>query len=61
MNYIPDENYNNFTTDGMEVGWDGCWVWRWWDAQGTNEYLVEDTSKNTEDEKLEERARVDDH
>ncbi|KAG2235402.1 hypothetical protein INT48_005752 [Thamnidium elegans] len=53
INYIPDENYNNFKTEGMEVDkiaveFGGIEMLR------GNEYLVEDTPQSTVDEKTEE-------
>lgn len=52
VNYIPDENYNNFMTEGMEVDevaveFDDI------EMLGENEYLVEDISQDA-DVKLEE-------
>lgn len=53
VNYIPDENYNNFMTEGMEV--DEVVV-EFGDIEllRGNEYLVEDISQSVEDEKMEE-------
>ncbi len=53
VNYIPDENYNNFMTEGMEVDevaveFDDIEMLR------GNEYLVEDISQDAEDVKMEE-------
>ncbi|GAA5795145.1 hypothetical protein HPULCUR_000498 [Helicostylum pulchrum] len=53
INYIPDENYNNFMTEGMEV--DEVAV-EFGDIEMLkgNEYLVEGIYQNAEDEKMEE-------
>lgn len=54
INYIPNENYNNFMTEGMEV--DEVAV-EFGDIEmlRENEYLVEDTPQSTaDDEKMEE-------
>ncbi|CEP14236.1 hypothetical protein [Parasitella parasitica] len=53
INYIPDENYNNFMTEGIEV--DEVAV-EFGDIEMLrgNEYLVEDTPQSTADEKMEE-------
>jgi hypothetical protein len=54
INYIPNENYNNFMTEGMEV--DEVAV-EFGDIEMLrgNEYLVEDTPQITaDDEKMEE-------
>ena len=51
VNYIPDENYNNFMTEGVEddevaVEFDGIEILR------ENEHLIEDISQSAEDEKM---------
>lgn len=53
VNYIPDENYNSFVTEGMEV--DEIAV-EFGDIEMLrgNEYLREDFPQTAEDEKMEE-------
>ncbi|KAG2202015.1 hypothetical protein INT46_008415 [Mucor plumbeus] len=62
VNYIPDKNYNNFMTEGMEI--DEVAV-EFGDIEMLrgNEYLVKDISQSA-DEKMEEngfRAGGDDY
>ena len=51
VNYIPDKNYNDFMTEGIEV--DEVTV-EFGDIEMLrgNEYLVEDISQSAEDEKM---------
>jgi hypothetical protein len=55
VNYIPDKNYNNFMTKGMEI--DEVAV-EFGDIEMLrgNEYLVKDISQSAEDEKMEENG-----
>jgi hypothetical protein len=54
INYIPNENYNNFMTEGMEV--DEVAV-EFGDIEMLrgNEYLVKDTPQSTADEEKMEK------
>ena len=53
VNYTPDENYNNFMTEGVKVDevaveFDDIEMLR------GNEHLIEDISQSAEDEKMQE-------